>query len=61
MWTADGSRTLDDQSVLQLRLTKADDSSNDTPTADTVAELLQRLAASLPLKQLRKDAQETQG
>lgn len=46
---------------LQLRLTRTDDGSADTPTGDGVAALVQRLAASLPLKQLREDAEETQG
>lgn len=61
MWTQDGARTLDDQSVVQLRLTRTDDASGDTPTAAGVAALIQRLAGSLPLKPLRGDDDETQG
>lgn len=53
VWTEDGARTLDDQSVLQLRLTRTDDGSPDTPTEDSVDGLLQQLAGSLPLKALR--------
>lgn len=55
VWTEDGARTLDDQSIVQLRLTRTD-----TPTQDTVAEVLQQLAPSLPLKALRDD-ETTQG
>lgn len=60
MWTKDGSRTLDDQSVLQLRLTRTD-GRGDTPTADSVGELIQRLASQLPLQPVKEDSEETQG
>ena len=55
MWTEDGARTLDDQSVMQMRLTRTDDASGDTPTNDGVAAIIQRLAGSLPLMPLRSN------
>ncbi|KAI7838507.1 hypothetical protein COHA_007768 [Chlorella ohadii] len=55
VWNEAGTRTLDDQSVVQLRLTKVDDGSTASPTADGVAAVLKRLQASLPLQTLKED------
>lgn len=58
VWTQDGTRTVDDQSIIQLRLTRTGDSA---PASDSVAGLLHTLAGSLPLKTLREGANETLG